>query len=94
MELMDRYTALTTCVEYPADYAEQLNKLALDFLSEGRYSMAETCRKRAEHYAPAPYDATVLVGECGKKLTVVSHEYIYAGPKSREQISIVEVMDA
>lgn len=55
-DLMERYDALNMMSEYPADYCERLNKLAAEFALAGRYSMATTVRRRAEHYSKVRID--------------------------------------
>jgi len=91
--LMDRYDELNFMSEYGADYGAKLIELGREFAAEGRVAMAETCRRRGEHYSG--HDATVLLAIGGKKATIVKHEIISAKSKSpatrRKQVIYIDV---
>lgn len=66
MDTMNEYLTLNDS-QVDAAYPEKMERIALRFLSEGRVSMAETARRRAEHYKA---NGVILIYDNGELVPV------------------------
>ena len=71
-DLMSKYNELNNMKETPLDYGYQYEKLAAEFTAQGRLSMAEICRRRAEQYRPVIQSVVFVSCDGGDSIPYVS----------------------